>query len=222
MTWTIIGILAVTAHTACAANLDTSSDDALSIVSVERSHTPSATEMAMMRTYHGALLFMQGDLEGAIREFRDAIRLSPDSPVPHNNVGMALHLKDHFSEAQTELLIAIELEPSYAAAWSNLGFVLFEHGDLAAAVERWKVSVQLDPSMPSAWGGLAIGLLAMGHVEQAAHSYRQALELDSQYADVDYLHHVHHWSPRATTHAGVLLNLLKSEADARHQHKVWI
>jgi len=99
ITWTIIGVLVVIAHTACAVNLDKPSDVALPIVSSGRDHTPSATEMAMMRTYHGGWLFMQGDLEGAIREVREAIRLSPDSPVPHNNVGMALHLQDYVSEA---------------------------------------------------------------------------------------------------------------------------
>lgn len=222
MTWTIIGVLVLTANAACAANLEKASDTVPPIVTTGRDRTPSVTEMAMMRTYQGGLLFMQGDLEGAIREFREAIRLSPDSPVPHNNVAMALHLQDHFPEAKAELLIAIELDPSYAAAWSNLGFVLFDHGDLAAAVERWKAGVQLDPKMPSAWGGLAIGLLAMGYVDQAAQSYRQALELDSQYADVGYLHHVRRWSPRATTHAGLLLDLLKSNAYTMHQNELQI
>ncbi|MEX2493564.1 MAG: tetratricopeptide repeat protein [Nitrospirales bacterium] len=219
ISWINIGVLLVTAHNVCAANLDKPSDVALPIATTAKDHEPSAIEMAMMRTYHGGLLFMQGDLEEAIREFREAIRQSPDSPVPHNNLAMALYLQDHVSEAKAELLIAITLNPSYAMAWSHLGFVLFDHGDPAAAVERWKVGVQLDPSMPSAWGGLAIGLLAMGYVDQAAHSYRQTLRLDSQYADVRYLHQVRRWSPRATTHAGFFLDLLKSEADARRQHE---
>ncbi len=222
MTWTIIGVLVVNVSTGCAANLEKPSDSVLPMVTAGRDRTPSVTEMAMMRTYHGGLLFMQGDLEGAIREFREAIRLSPDSPAPHNNVAMVLHLQDHFPEAQAELLIAIELDPSYAAAWSNLGFVLFDHGEMAAAVERWKSGVQLDPTMPGAWGGLAIGLLAMGYVDQAVQSYRQALELDSQYADVNYLHHVRRWSPRAVTHAGLLLAMIKSNAYTMRQHELQI
>lgn len=212
ITWTIIGVLTVTADTGFGASRAKPLEPALPIVTTARVHDPSITEMAMKRTYQGGLLLMQGDLEGAIREFREAIRLSPDSPAPHNNVAMALHLQGHFAAAQAEFLIAIELDPSFAAAWNNLGFVLFDHGEIAAAVERWKSAVELDPKMPSAWGGLAIGLLAMGYVDQAAQSYRHALELDSQYGDVGYLHHVRHWSPRAMKHAGLLLDILKIQS----------
>lgn len=74
--------------------------------------------------------------------------------------------------------------------------------------------------MPSAWGGLAIGLLAMGYVDQAAQSYRQALKLDAQFADVAYLHQVRRWSLRATTHAGLLLNMLKSETYTMYQNEL--
>lgn len=222
MIWTIMGILVVNVSTGFTTSREKPPDPVLPIVMTASDHDPSVTEMAIMHTYRGGLLFMQGDLKGAIREFREAIRLSPDSPVPHNNVAMVLHLQDHFSEAQAELLIAIELAPSYAPAYSNLGFVLFDHGDLAAAVERWKSGVQLDPNMPSAWGGLAIGLLAMGYVDQAAQSYRQALKLDAQFADVAYLHHIRRWSSRATTQAGLLLDLLKSETYTRHQHELRI
>ena len=62
----------------------------------------------------------------------------------------------------------------------------------------------------------------MGYVDQVAHSYRRALELDSQYADVEYLHHVRRWSPRATTHAGLLLDLLKSDANTMLHHELQI
>lgn len=222
MIWTIMGILVVNVGTGCTTSREKPPDPVLPIVMTASDRDPSVTEMAIMHTYKGGLLFMQRDLDGAVREFREAIRLSPDSPVPHNNVAMVLHLQDHFSEAQREMLIAIELAPSYAPAYSNLGFVLFDHGDLAAAVERWKSGVQLDPNMPSAWGGLAIGLLAMGYVDQAAQSYRQALKLDAQFADMEYLHQIRRWSPRATTHAALLLDILKSDANSMRQHELSI
>ena len=76
--------------------------------------------------------------------------------------------------------------------------------------------------MPGAWGGLAVGFWVMGSVEQAAWSYRQVLEMDSRYANVGYLHHARHWSPRATTHAGLLLDILKSQASTMPQHELHI
>jgi len=207
-----MGVIVLTTYIGCSTGKATASDPAISSVTVKADNSPPVSDMAMMHIYQGRMLFLQGNLEGAIREFREAIRLSPKNPIPHNNAAMALHLQDKFSEAEAEFLIAIELEPSYAAAWSNLGFALFDHGDLLAAVERWQFAIQLNPMMPSAWSGLAIGLFAMGNVEQATQRYRHALTIDFRYADVEYLRHVRHWSSRARTHAGLLLEKMQSEA----------
>ncbi len=177
----------------------------------------SAQDEAMLRNERGVLLFMQGDLERAGREFREAIRQNPNDPHPHNNLGMVLHAQGDLSGAIGEFFGALMLNPRLAAARSNLGYALFDRGDLEAAVEQWQIAVKLDPRLAGSWAGLALGLLGLGREELAVQSYRAAIRLDGRYADVGYLRSIRRWSPGAVGQAEAILRLMKASREARSQ-----
>lgn len=172
---------------------------------------------AILHNNMAGLLFMRGDLDGAVKELREAIRLSPDIPAPHNNLGMVLHAQGHAEAAMEEFLKAIRLNPRHAAARSNLGFALFDRGDLGSAVQQWQTAVTLDPRSAGAWAGLALGLFAFGQVPQALESYRHALQLDPRYADVAYLQQARHWSAGAVGQAEAILQLIGALHEAPSQ-----
>ncbi len=183
------------------------------------SETPArlAQDEAMLHTERGVLLFMQGELERAGREFREAIRLSPNDPLPRNNLGMVLHAQGDPSGAIGEFLGALTLTPRLAVARSNLGFALFDRGDIETAVEQWQVAVKLEPQLAGAWAGLALGLLGLGQEELAVRSYRVAIQLDGRYVDVEYLRNIRRWSPAAVGQAQAVLRLIDDSREALHQ-----
>lgn len=183
------------------------------------SETPArpAQEEAMLRTERGVLLFMQGDLERAGREFREAIRLSPNDPLPHNNLGMVFHAQGDLSGAIGEFFGALMLNPRLATARSNLGFALFDRGDLETAVEQWQIAVKLEPHLAGSWAGLALGLLGLGQEELAVRSYRVAIRLDGRYTNVEYLQRVRRWSPAAVGQAKAVLRLIDDSREVLHQ-----
>jgi len=205
--WTIIGVLVVS--TGCASVVKERPNPSHPILLPEVDHHQSDMEMAIAYNQRGGFLFIQGDWEGANREFREAIRFSHESAVPHNNLAMALYRQGHFTDARIEFLTAVRLNPGYAEAWNNLGFILFEHGYHASALDRWKVAVRLGPNLPSAWAGMAIGLLSFGYVDQAVQSYSQALRLDPRFSNFAYLRKGRHWSSDVMIQAGILLDKLK-------------
>lgn len=172
--------------------------------------TSSPEEAAMLHNKLGGLLLLLGDLHGAHREFRSAIRLSPESPAPHNNLGMVLLALGDSPGAIEEFSTAIRLSPDHAAARSNLGFALFDRGELDPAIEQWRSAVSLDPSLAGAWAGLALGFFVSGCVDQALQSYRRALQLDARYADVNYLRFARRWSVVALEQARTILRLLEA------------
>ena len=174
----------------------------------------AAQDESMLHNDAGGRLFEQGHLEGAAREFREAIRLRPRNPTPHNNLGMILHVLGQPADALAEFREAVTLNPDYASAWSNLGFVFFELAQLAPAMETWRIALDINNQMAGTWAGLALGLFAGGHVNPAIESYRQAIHLDPRYADLIYLQTVRHWSARALDHADTILKVIAARQQA--------
>ena len=174
----------------------------------------AAQDESMFHNDAGGRLFEQGNLEGAAREFREAIRLSPLNPTPHNNLGMILHVLGQPADALAEFREAVTLNPRYAPAWSNLGFAFYELDQLIPAMEAWRIAVDLNQQMAGTWAGLALGLFAGGAVNPAIESYRQAIHLDPRYADLTYLQRVRHWSARALDHADTILSVIAARQQA--------
>lgn len=210
--WSLAGL--VLTFVGCAAVVEKPRVDLVQNSGPEVSGARSAQDEAIFHTERGVLLFMQGEMERAGREFREAIRLSPNDPLPHNNLGMVLHAQGDLSGATGEFLSALALNPRYAAARSNLGFALFDRGDLDAAVEQWQIAVKLEPHRAGSWAGLALGLLGLGQQELAMQSYRIAIRLDGRYADVEYLRSIRRWSRGAVGQAEAVLRLMEASHEA--------
>jgi Flp pilus assembly protein TadD len=73
---------------------------------------------------NGFALAAKGDGDGAIAEYREAIRLKPDYADAHNNLGVSLQAKGDTDGAIAEYREAIRLKPDVANASSNLAALL--------------------------------------------------------------------------------------------------
>ena len=65
-------------------------------------------------------LIEQGDVQGAIAQFSEAVRLKPDYAKAHNNLGILLYRQGRTREAVAHFAEAARLDPSFTEAWSNL------------------------------------------------------------------------------------------------------
>ena len=82
---------------------------------------------ARLREAHnnlGNALRDQGKLDGAVAEYREAIRLKPHYADAHYNLGNALSDQRKLDEAIAEYREAIRLKPGFAEAHNNLGYAL--------------------------------------------------------------------------------------------------
>src|SRR5256885_13643651 len=76
----------------------------------------------------GIELADRGWLDEAIKEFKKAIELDPESAHAHDNLATVYSEKKLYREALKEYLTALEVEPESATSHFNLARVLATHG----------------------------------------------------------------------------------------------
>lgn len=124
----------------------------------------------------GIELADRGWLDEAVKEFRKALELDPDSAHAHDNLGTVYAEKRRYREALAEYLAAIRLDPDAPTAHYNLANFLATHG-LDMAVEEYRASLALDPDHPDTHLNLGLTLADLGRDEEAERSLRAAVEL---------------------------------------------
>jgi len=78
-------------------------------------------------------------------ELREAIRLKPDFPRAHNNLGLTFREAGDLEAAASEFKEALRIDRKYAPAHFNLGLVLEKQGNLNAALAAYEVAMLLGP-----------------------------------------------------------------------------
>lgn len=124
-----------------------------------------------------------GQVEAALEELREAIRLAPEFPDAHYNLGAAMLTQGKITEAIAAYRQAIDLDPDYAEAHNNLGVLLETVGDGPNAIAHYTRAIQIQPHLVDAHYNLANVLLADGEPEKAAAHYREALASNSAHAE---------------------------------------
>ncbi len=136
----------------------------------------------------GIALAEQGDLAGAIQEYRTALAAGPDDYDTHGNLGLALAQTGDLAGAINEYRVALAIKPDYYDAHNNLGIALVKQGDLDAAMAQFHAALAQDPNRRNLKTSLAHNNLGAIYArknkpEEAIREYRAALAINPAYYD---------------------------------------
>jgi protein O-mannosyl-transferase len=106
----------------------------------------------------GESLAEKGQVDEAIRQLQEAIRLLPDFAQAHNNLGYHLAVAGQMTEAVRQFQEAIRLKPNYPQAHNNLGAALLELGQIDEAIRHFQEALRLKPDYSQASDNLARAL----------------------------------------------------------------
>jgi tetratricopeptide (TPR) repeat protein len=87
----------------------------------------------------------KGDLDRAIADYNEAIRLDPKQANAYRNRGNAWREKGDLDRAIADLSEAIRLDPKYANAYVNRGNVWHDKGDIDRAIADYNEATGLNP-----------------------------------------------------------------------------
>ena len=122
-------------------------------------------------------LARRGDLEGAIRQYREALRAHPDFVDARYGLGNALAMRGDLDAAAQEYRQVLEVQPNFVQAHNNLGRVLAAQGRLDEAIDHFREALKIQPEFAQAHQSLALALAEKGKKDEAAQHYQEALRI---------------------------------------------
>ena len=106
-------------------------------------------------------IFYDRDWPAAEGEFKRAIELDPDSPLPYKRYGWALGLMGRFDEGIREITKALDLDPQSPDLRTGLGIILHLARRYDEAIAQAQIALDSDPEFFP-----ARVLLGMAHIQQ--------------------------------------------------------
>jgi tetratricopeptide (TPR) repeat protein len=90
--------------------------------------------------------YHEGDLEGAIADYTEAIKLNPQDSITYNNRGVALDESGQHDAAIEDYTEALRLDPNYANGYSNRGAAYASKHEFDNAIADYGEAIRLDPN----------------------------------------------------------------------------
>jgi protein O-mannosyl-transferase len=134
----------------------------------------------------GIALSGQGDTDGAIAHYRQAIELRPSYAEAHYNLGRLLAQKGQLDDAVAHYHKALELNPADAEAHNNLGATLFASGHADEAITHYRKALEIQPDYADASCNLANALLSNGDLDGAIAQYSACLRVSPNQVEAQY------------------------------------
>jgi tetratricopeptide (TPR) repeat protein len=123
----------------------------------------------------------QGNIEGAIKNYREALALDPQSPGLHFELAEMLNASSNAAEqaeAEGEYKAALLVNQFDEKSQLRLGEIAFRRGDVEQSYGHYSRAVQLQPNDAEADIGLAKALMLMNQPDKAEALLKRALQTD--------------------------------------------
>ncbi len=148
-----------------------------------------APKSARMHQVMAQEMARQGNTEGAIAQYREAIKLDPHTPGLKFELAEALSLSPSPADqeqVEKEYQAALAENPFDEKAESRLGDIALRASDLDAALKHYKHALELQPNDADAAAGVGRTLTQMHRPADAEPYLKRATELDPFTASTHY------------------------------------
>jgi tetratricopeptide (TPR) repeat protein len=143
---------------------------------------PSASPSALALAQRGVELHRKGDLQGAEREYREALRVEAEHPLAMHFLGVAHYQRMRFDEALPLLQRSTDRVPQEPEFHNNLGLVFAALDRNEEAIASYKKTLALARNHGTAWNNLGLALQAINRIGDAIDAFRRAIAIAPGFA----------------------------------------
>jgi tetratricopeptide (TPR) repeat protein len=139
--------------------------------------------------------YKAGKYEAAVKDLKEAIKLSPEWEDPHYVLGLALtelgKLKEAIEEFKQVVNLAIKDQPKILASY-NMGNASADLGEYQEAIKSYQYAIDLNASslqpqpLSKPHNNLGLAYAASDRLEEAVAEFKQAVQLRPEYAEAHY------------------------------------
>jgi tetratricopeptide (TPR) repeat protein len=169
-------------HAAAAADLYKQGKDAEALAELQRALEVDSATNAL--TFEASLLQKRGDLAGAERAGRAAVRLHPQDADGYIALGGALATAGRLDSAEVYYQVALDRDPYAIQAWKDLGNIAFTRGDMAKARYYYEGALKVRPTYTQAMFHLGFVDYREGKFAEARARWQEVLKLDPSFTGV--------------------------------------
>jgi tetratricopeptide (TPR) repeat protein len=134
-------------------------------------------------TLLGSVRAGEGDLDGAMELYREALREKANYPEAHFFMARALEQEGKMDQAVPEYMTALRLNPFFQQAHIFLGLLLAREKKYDEAAAHYEAVLKINPQSAVAHNDLARVLQSEGRLEESIRHYSAALQCDPNLAE---------------------------------------
>ncbi len=144
----------------------------------------AAPESVEMHQILAQNLANQDDFEGAIAQFREALKLDPKLPGLHYELGQTILANSNTEQARIEAEVEFKqdlvMNPASAGSEYMLGTIAWSRSKLREALQHYLKALELRPEFVDAHIAAGKALTSLGQANEAVEHLREAVRLDPE------------------------------------------
>ena len=154
-------------------------DNSKKVINFDKINLPKETNIKTAERYfkEGNARYHQGDLDSAIANYTEAIRLNPDSSAVYGLRGLARYEKGDLDSAIADFNKAIRLNPDLAVAYYSRGLARYHQGDLDSTIVNFNAAIRLNPNAV-AYFNRGLARYEKGDLDSAIADFNKAIRLN--------------------------------------------
>lgn len=137
----------------------------------------------MAYVYLGGALYWMGQVDQAMAEFRQALKLDPKNAAAYQLMGIAYAWKGDMDNALTSFLLSEKYNPTKADNLMDIGSVYLAKQNYTKALDYFRKAVEQDKRHPLFRYQIATLYELMGRDKQAEEQFKKAIKLFRHYQD---------------------------------------
>lgn len=143
--------------------------------------SPAPAILPETRMSAGKLMEREGNLDGAVEQYRKALEADPHNVEAYARMGIVLNRLQQFEPAVRAFLGAIELAPQKAYLYNNLGFCYVLQGRFTEAEQALRRALELRPNYARARMNLGALLAHTNRTKEAVAEFEKVVSADWAY-----------------------------------------
>ena len=133
------------------------------------------------------LSFLQAShWKNSITLFENAIKVTENNCMAHNNLGIALMRDGKSNDAVFYFKKTLQIRPNFLKTLDNLGVALFQLGRFEESISYYTKALKINSENAEIHKHIAMILETQGELEKAVQHYTKALLINPELADVNY------------------------------------